>query len=492
VDHLFGRLIAFALVALLLLAPGRALAEPSSLCGINNNCDQGMAYGDAQTDIVAIYAERDTCKANSCGSTSYMQTCSTTSGNYTWTVPAVNGPVTNSTNGLYQDYRVMCPNNTTVARRFTYKATSTCSARNATLGDVHRVYESLPSCVAGCGMTHGATVTTTFAGATLINTDNTQYSGTICSDTTPVTPTSAALDHSDKCKPAGNGQTMCVKPNGDQCAMTSKGHEFCWPSNGQGEAVNSDELNKRKLGAGPSPPITAPPGSTPYTFDGGFTSSVTNNSTAITNIYNTSTWTSGTPSNPTPTTTTPTGTQQTPGDTGSVSGGSCATNYTCTGTAVECALLQEENKTRCAAQKAVEYTKGETCDAGDVPVCSGEQCDAVSYSGALQAWKTRCSVEALSKVFSGSDVDPLARGDDGMPVSGEAAGLVQDHTYGTDGLDTTGRGAPDECPEAPDVEVMGHTIHFDSSKFCEWMQLGGQLVLLAAALVSLKILGGST
>jgi hypothetical protein len=35
---------------------------------------------------------------------------------------------------------------------------------------------------------------------------------------------------------------------------------------------------------------------------------------------------------------------------------------------------------------------------------------------------------------------------------------------------------------------MGQTITFDIAKFCSWVALGGQLVLVMAALLSLRIL----
>jgi hypothetical protein len=76
-----------------------------------------------------------------------------------------------------------------------------------------------------------------------------------------------------------------------------------------------------------------------------------------------------------------------------------------------------------------------------------------------------------------------------------AEGAREDDEYGGGGagggLDQSGMGWGNSCPTLPSVEVFGQTVTFDTSTFCDWMNLVGALVLLFAALGSLRILGGA-
>lgn len=60
-------------------------------------------------------------------------------------------------------------------------------------------------------------------------------------------------------------------------------------------------------------------------------------------------------------------------------------------------------------------------------------------------------------------------------------------------LNDIGLGYSRTCPDIPTVEVFGTSIDFNNGPLCQWLALGGQLVLIFAALASLKILsmGGS-
>ncbi|NLC36807.1 MAG: hypothetical protein GX772_10265, partial [Alcaligenaceae bacterium] len=79
------------------------------------------------------------------------------------------------------------------------------------------------------------------------------------------------------------------------------------------------------------------------------------------------------------------------------------------------------------------------------------------------------------------------------PDSAEGTGLFgEDVVVGEDGLDTEGLGFSRSCPVIPPVVVFGTTIQFDNTVMCQWLELGGTILLVISALVSLRILAGAT
>lgn len=134
----------------------------------------------------------------------------------------------------------------------------------------------------------------------------------------------------------------------------------------------------------------------------------------------------------------------------------------------------------------------------------------MEYSQLLQQWKAACALEKLSNQTGGGTggSDPnVARiadaltGNVGNPNLGEDPGpggaFSDESGYGPDGypgngqLDDAGFGFSRTCPIIPPVNVFGSTISFDTSVVCRWLTLGGQLVLVFAGLVSLRIMSGS-
>ena len=123
-------------------------------------------------------------------------------------------------------------------------------------------------------------------------------------------------------------------------------------------------------------------------------------------------------------------------------------------------------------------------------------------------WRTACAVEGLSRnggTTEGNDGDANNNGqpdwtenpgdgtgqDLGAPGSPDGV-VTEGEEIGADGLDVAGFGWSETCPTIPSVDVMGQTLTFDTSVFCNWLALGGQFVLIAAALLSLRILGGGS
>lgn len=390
-----------------------------------------------------------------------------------------------------------------------YPLGATCDGRNspsspAALGSPDRSYSGdPPTCVAGCAVDYDpGRVTTLDSARKITSVTGMHYSGQTCSSPDPRAHPGPDDGTQPACNPAGNGQTFCVRPDGQHCTTSSKGNTFCWAASDTGEQPAGDEIGKRSVGSGPKPPVTPPPPNSSNQYDGGHDSDVKINN--ISTVFNTSIFSSGAPSNPNPTNVSPGGNATPPGspssgtsptgDTGSVSGGDCNTNYACTGNVIQCAQLSEQNRMRCALAPDKSLSGGATCDPTDVPVCSGSACNAIRYSVELQQWKARCAAEGLGKdsksianALTGTDGE--IHSDDPSPSDGESAGVSHDREVGEDGLDSTGFLGGGSCPLVPDVSVFGTTLHFNTAPFCDFLAIGGQLVLLFAALFSLKILG---
>jgi hypothetical protein len=59
-------------------------------------------------------------------------------------------------------------------------------------------------------------------------------------------------------------------------------------------------------------------------------------------------------------------------------------------------------------------------------------------------------------------------------------------------LDSVGLGYSRSCPNIPAVTIYGATLELNNGPLCDWLELGGQLVLILAALASLKIISGGS
>lgn len=188
---------------------------------------------------------------------------------------------------------------------------------------------------------------------------------------------------------------------------------------------------------------------------------------------------------------------------GEFSGGdTCTTPPSCSGDAIMCGQARIQWRIDCNTRRNNNITGG-SCDA--VPVCTGEKCNAMEYAQLLQQWRTSCAVQKLAAA-SGTDPggSPGDANGNGQPDwtenpgdgtgqnlgdAGSPDGVVKEgEEHGADGLDITGLGFPRTCPQIPTVSVMGHSISMDTTVFCDWLKLGGQFVLIAAALLSLRIM----
>lgn len=197
-------------------------------------------------------------------------------------------------------------------------------------------------------------------------------------------------------------------------------------------------------------------------------------------------------------------------DTGDFSGGdSCDVPPQCSGDNIMCGQARIQWRIDCNTRRNVNISGGQC---GSPPLCSGEKCDGMDYAILLTTWRTACALENANGDGDGDgvagdgppeafDVGEHAEqavdagaGDSsgGCDTSTGAECGIGDHVVEVGAtLDDSGLGFARACPSLPVVSVMGTTLDFNAvagGKFCDWMQLGGQIVLILAALMSLRIL----
>lgn len=206
-------------------------------------------------------------------------------------------------------------------------------------------------------------------------------------------------------------------------------------------------------------------------------------------------------------------------DTGTFSGGeSCKVPPMCAGDAIQCGQAKIQWRIDCNTRRNQKISGG-GCAPNSMPVCVGESCDLMQYAQLMQAWNTRCAVEKLAREAGDGNGNGEGQGD--PDFDGAAAGAGDANAIGSDGvtsndaftdqsannggaggvpggtgeLDASGLGFTRGCPNLPSVTVLGTTVDFNSAgvPLCDWMRLGGQFVLIIAAVVAVRILasGGS-
>lgn len=185
-------------------------------------------------------------------------------------------------------------------------------------------------------------------------------------------------------------------------------------------------------------------------------------------------------------------------DTGKFSGGDdCKNPPQCSGDNILCGQARIQWRIDCNTRRASSVNGGNGCGMGDVPICAGEHCDPLEYSGLLQAWRTRCAIEGLAT---------------GTPSTGDpAAGQIRDFLVGTG---QSVPSAPDpwitenlepaswsaglgqgSCPPPieTNITVTGHSapVSFSFQPICDFAVLLRSLLLACSAIVSLTIIAGA-
>lgn len=176
-------------------------------------------------------------------------------------------------------------------------------------------------------------------------------------------------------------------------------------------------------------------------------------------------------------------------------GDSCDSPPSCSGGAIACMQVKIQWRIDCNTRKSANVTGG-TC--GAVPVCAGKSCDALEYAQLLQQWKAACALEALASGAGG--------GGDGVVELLTGPGSINSNAGGGDSLedgnpwaeegeeyepDASGYGWSRSCPSPPSLSLPGgQSVQIDLTPLCNWVSLGGTLVLILAGLMSLRIVAG--
>lgn len=136
---------------------------------------------------------------------------------------------------------------------------------------------------------------------------------------------------------------------------------------------------------------------------------------------------------------------------------------------------------------------GGTC--GAAPACSG---DGIACAILFQTWKTRCAVEKLDASGGvpggedgGVDTTGMGNANDFGHAGVTAADAWRPEGEGTAPQFDMGGwlGGSRSCPSLPVIDVMGVTLDFNNADLCWFMAIGGQLVLVFAALACIRIYG---
>lgn len=180
-------------------------------------------------------------------------------------------------------------------------------------------------------------------------------------------------------------------------------------------------------------------------------------------------------------------------------GDTCNSPPSCSGSPILCGQARIQWRIECNTRKNRNIAGG-MCS--QPPICTGEKCDALEYSGLLMQWRIACATEKLAAQSNngggGGNEDLTAirnalTGTNGVADPGATlpgSGAWQGGQGGGDPIqpDTSGYGwGGGSCPTVPAIDVMGATIQFDPTPLCNWLRLGSFFVMGLAALGSLRI-----
>ena len=183
----------------------------------------------------------------------------------------------------------------------------------------------------------------------------------------------------------------------------------------------------------------------------------------------------------------------------SFSGGQdCKSPPKCSGDVILCGQARIQWRIQCNTSRN-RTVNGGACNA--MPICVGDDCDALEYSGLLQQWKAACALENLANGGTGSNPDTAAiraalTGTGGVVDPGQSnpgSGAWLTPSPGSPGAgqpNTAGYGWGGNCPKPPAFEILGRSYEFDLAPLCGWLSLGSFFVMGLAALGSLRIVAG--
>lgn len=370
-----------------------------------------------------------------------------------------------------------------------------CLARNAGITGPS-TWNVFQECRTGCKRSMAATgyvsTSTTLNGVTTtFYTSNGpfHYTGESCG-ATPVNPNPAldpASPPAQHCVPAVNGQTACVKNNGDTCYTASTGRQICWARGETGSKLDGALNQIRNAGNTPIAPTLQLPSGDSLSASGqsmvtASTASGQTTTTTVQNYITTYGTNAGDTNNGESNTGDGTGTITPPGTTGASGGGDCNTSPIVTGDAALSMVATQAWATRCAVEagNAANIT-------GDVTDCAQPFTVTGTNANAQQLRGLRAQICGDPNEAAPAEADYL--GDPGTP----GGGLVESEGVNdvTASLDTGGLGFSRSCPTVPTLSLLGKSVTIDTANFCGWMQISAGFILLLGALISARIIGSA-
>jgi hypothetical protein len=205
-----------------------------------------------------------------------------------------------------------------------------------------------------------------------------------------------------------------------------------------------------------------------------------------------------------------------PGKKDEASGGdTCDRPPSCTGNPIDCLQARIQWRIDCNTRKKANISGGH-CGPGGMPICAGDGCDEREHQQLIQQWKAACLLEKIAASSAGSPGGNPGGGDEGTVPTPDTSGVSDgdladqvpedktkddahsdesgyggDGPPGSDGFNTGGYGWARSCPSPPTIDLLGQSITLNIGPFCDWMALGGWLVLIMASLLSLRILASA-
>lgn len=182
-------------------------------------------------------------------------------------------------------------------------------------------------------------------------------------------------------------------------------------------------------------------------------------------------------------------------DTGKFSGGDdCKVPPECSGDNILCGMARIQWRIDCNTRKNRTVTGGHGCSSGDVPICTGEKCDALEYAQLLQQWRAACNTRSVAG--GGGDAQPAwtkVTGD-GSGGGPEPGGVTRVIGRGIDGkLDSSGLfGGSGQCPRLGAIDLGDYgSFDLDSEPwFCDLLAMTRWILKLVGAFIALGILLG--
>lgn len=396
------------------------------------------------------------------------------------------------------------------------KCDKPCSARNADLGTsvVKWASSGDSQCIAECKFQivsdyQTRAITATVGGNTVsagtLHGGIWEYTGDRCPAGTPPQPQEDEKPKTE-CTPAANGQTYCIRPNGDSCATSSSGRMICWRPSETGS--KTDGANTQTNTNGNQSPN--PPEGSQHTSSQHITTTTTNNTSTTT--INTYTTTSGAPAG-----STNQGTQVGPDgkppasgdgsgpgpggdgdgedDNSASGGGNCETPPITSGDPIIGMVVTQTWATRCAVEagNAAKVT-------GDVGNCKapfsveGTNANAVK----LRAMRAQiCGPDSVANAgdafdFQSTDAANAADGDE--PTDEEPddpfadSKIERDGNWFLDKLDATGFLGGGTCPADMTISVGAGSILLSLGPICTMLSAISGLVLALAYLIAFRIM----